>query len=193
MQTQAVISDLDKDNGDGLSRFDHRKERILNAASALFNRHGLRDATLAVIAAEIGLNLKSLRYYFERREDLVAAVFLRSIERHQQQLAQQAVAEKRIEARIRRFVQSYFELLAAVRLGKQPEFVYFGDLRALTPPHSNAIWPTYERMFKSIRHLFLTPEITWDAVRLNAATHMLLSPLLLTPVWTADYFRRTFL
>ena len=187
MPTQEADRMIDQENGDRPSRFDHRKEKILNAASALFNRHGLRDATLAVIAAEIGLNLKSLRYYFKHREDLVAAAFMRSIELHQQ-LAQEALVEKSIEARIRRFVRSYFELLAAVRLGNRPEFVYFGDLRALTEPHSDTVWPAYSRMFKSIRKLFQTPEITWDSARLNAAAHMLLSQLLWTPVWTSDYF-----
>ncbi len=187
MPTQELDRVRDRRSHSKATRFDSRKERILNAASALVNRHGLRDATLAVIAAEIGLNFKSLRYYFKLREDLVSAVFMHSIELHQQ-LAQQALGEKGIEARIRRFVRSYFELLAAVRLGERPEFAYFGDLRALSAPHSDVVWPAYGRMFKAIRKLFETPEITWDSSRLNAATHMLLSQLLWTPVWTNDYF-----
>ena len=169
------------------TRFDQRKDKILNAASALVNQHGLRDATLAVIAAEIGLNFKSLRYYFKLREDLVSAVYMRSIELHQQ-LAQEALAENGVEGRIRRFVRGYFDLLAAVRLRERPEFAYFGDLRALTAPHSDVVWPAYGRMFKTIRKLFETPTVKWDPGRLNAATHMLLSQLLWTPVWTADYF-----
>ena len=168
-------------------RFDHRKEKILNAASALFNRHGLRDATLSVIAKEIGLNYKSLRYYFKLREDLVSAVFMRSIKLHQQ-LAEAALSEPTIEGRIRHFVHAYFELLLAVRLGKRPEFVYFGDLRALTAPHSDVVWPAYGQMYKAIRELFQVPGLFWESKRLNAAAHMFLSQLLWTPVWTADYF-----
>ena len=168
------------------SRFDRRKEEILNAAGALFNRHGLRDATLAVIAADIGLNLKSLRYYFERREDLVAAAFMHSIEVHQQ-LARDALVESGIESRIRRFAHSYFQLQASVRCGDRPEFVYFGDMRALTAPHSEVVWPAYGRMFKSIRELFRTREVRWDQARLNASAHMLLSQLLWSVVWGRDY------
>ncbi len=169
------------------SRFDHRKEKILNAASALFNRHGLRDATLTVIADDIGLNFKSLRYYFKLREDLVSAVFMRSIDLHRQ-LAEQALCETGIEARVRRLVHDYFQLLLDVRLGQRPEFVYFGDLRALTTPHSDVVWPAYGQMFKAIRKLFQVPGLVWDSAKLNAAAHMLLSQLLWTPVWTADYF-----
>ncbi len=168
------------------SRFDRRKEEILNAAGALVNRHGLRDATLAVIAADIGLNLKSLRYYFERREDLVAAAFLRSIALHQQ-LAQDAMDETGVEARVRKFVASYFALRASVQKGERPEFVHFGDIRALTAPHSDTVWPAYTEMFKSIRHLFGTDEITWSPAQRNASAHMLLSQLFWSVMWADDY------
>lgn len=168
------------------SRFDRRKEEILNAAGALVNRHGLRDATLAVIAADIGLNLKSLRYYFERREDLVAAAFLRSIALHRQ-LALDAMAEAGIEARVRKFVSSYFDLRASVQKGDRPEFVHFGDLRALTAPHSDVVWPAYNQMFKAIRQLFATGEVNWSQAQINASAHMLLSQLLWSVVWADDY------
>ncbi len=171
----------------GPSRFEHRKEEILNAAGAVFNRHGLRDATLAIVAAEIGLNLKSLRYYFERRDDLVAAVFMRSIEVHRQ-LAQDALVESGIEARIHRFAQSYFQLQASVRRGDRPELVSFGDLRALTAPHCDVVWPAYTRMFKSLRELLRTQEVRWDRARLNASAHMLLSQVSWSVVWFGDYF-----
>lgn len=171
----------------GSSRFDGRKEEILNAAGAVFNRHGLRDATLAVVAAEIELNLKSLRYYFERREDLVAAAFMRSIELHRK-LAEDALVEQGVETRIRRFVRSYFELRASVQKGERPEFVHFGDLRSLTEPHSDVVWPAYNRMFKAIRQLFRTPEMRWARDRLNASAHMLLSQLLWSVIWASEYF-----
>ncbi len=168
------------------SRFDRRKEEILNAAGALFNRHGLRDATLAVIAAEIGLNLKSLRYYFERREDLVAAAFLRSIDLYRQ-LVQDALTEDDACSRIRRFIRQYFALQASVRTGERPEFVHFGDLRALTEPHSAVVLAEYNQLFRAIRKLFRTPARHWEPAKLNAATHMLLSQLHWSVVWMNNY------
>ena len=168
------------------SRFDRRKEEILNSAGALFNRHGLRDATLAVVATDIGLNLKSLRYYFERREDLVAAAFMRSIDLHQR-LVSDALVEDDAEARVRRFVAGYFALQASVRSGEQAEFVHFADLRALTEPHSVAVWGAYNRLFRAIRQLFKSPGRSWQPARLNAATHMLFSQLLWSVVWLNNY------
>ncbi len=187
MSTLEATEVIKSESSRKASRFDRRKDKILDAAGALFNQHGLRDATLTVIADEIGLNFKSLRYYFKRREDLVSAVFMRSIELHEQ-IAKGALVENGVEPRVRRFVRSYFDLLAAVESGERPQFAYFGDLRALTTPHSDIVWPAYERMYKSIRKLFQTPEVTWEPARLNAASHMLLSQLLWTPVWMADYF-----
>ncbi len=168
------------------SRFERRKDEIINAAGALFNRHGLRDATLAVIAHEIGLNLKSLRYYFERREDLVAASFMRSIDLHHE-LVRQALTQTGVQARVTRFVGSYFALHSRVRRGEQPEFVYFGDLRALSEPHATVVWGAYNGLFKAIRSLFRTPGRPWPGAALNAATHMLLSQMLWSVVWTNDY------
>ena len=172
-------------------RFDQRKEEILNAAGAVFKRHGLRDATLAVVAAEIGLNLKSLRYYYTRREDLVAAAFLRSIALHQD-LALQALDEEGIDARVRRFVRGYFDLQAAVRAGRRPEFVHFGDVRALTEPHASEVVTAYGQMFRAIRRLLRTPEMPWQKDRLNAAAHMLLSQLLWSVVWISEYDARDY-
>ena len=164
---------------------DRRKEEILNAAGALVSRHVLRDATLAVIAADIGLDLKSLRYDFQRREDLVAAAFLRLIALHRQ-LAQGAMAEKGIEVRVRSFVASCFDLRASVQRGDRAQFVHFGDIRALTAPHSDEAGPAYIQMFKSICQLFHTDEVRWSHAQLNAYAHMLLSQLLWSVIWADD-------
>lgn len=168
------------------TRYDRRKEEILNAAASLINRLGLRDATLAVVAAEIGLNLKSLRHYFPRREDLVAAAFLRSIALHTE-LVEQALAAPDPAQRIRVFIDGYFALQARVALGQQPHFVHFGDLRALTSPHSEVVGAGYVQMFRQIRSMLRQPGGDGDRATLNANAHMLLSQLLWSVVWLGGY------
>ncbi len=167
------------------TRYDRRKEAIVNAAAGLINRHGLRDATLAVVAAEIGLNLKSLRHYFARREDLVAEAFLRSVALHRD-LVVTAMAEEGLEARIRAFVANYFAMQARVARGEQPPFVHFGDLRALTSPQLEAVGAEYNMLFRDLRRLLMGP-VPVDRAVLNAHTHMLLSQLLWSVVWLYDY------
>lgn len=164
------------------SKYDRRCEEILNAAGAVINRHGLRDATLAVIASEIGLNLKSLRYYFERREDLVSAAFLRSIDLHRQ-LAEQALVEADVEARIRRFVRSYFDLQASVRRHERPAFIHFGDIRALTDDYFEVVGKAYVNFFRATRRLFQTDGQRWSKDQRSANAHMLISQLLWSVIW----------
>lgn len=169
-----------------VTRYDRRKEEVLNAAAALINRLGLRDATLAVVAGEIGLNLKSLRHYFPRREDLVSAAFLRSIALHAE-LVEQALVAPNPAQRIRSFISGYFALQARVALGQQPHFVHFGDLRALTSPHIETVGAEYVQMFRRIRSMLRSPGRDEDRATLNANAHMLLSQLLWSVVWLADY------
>lgn len=168
------------------SRFDRRKEDILNAAGALFNRHGLRDATLAVVASDIGLNLKSLRYYFERKEDLVSAAFLHSIALHKA-LIEDALGVAGFEDRIRHFIRGYFALQARVHSGEQPQFVHFGDIRALTEPHLSNVGAAYVDFFRMTRRLFRDDRLHWTLQQRNANTHLLVSQLLWSVVWIGNY------
>lgn len=167
-------------------RFDQRKQAILDASGALFNRHGLRDATLAMVAAEIGLNLKSLRYYFKRKEDLVATAFLHAIDLHRS-LIDTAMVEPTADARLRRFIVEYFALQLRVRRGEQAEFVHFGDLRALTEPQATRVFAEYIDLFRRLRALLHHPGQPWDKATLNARTHFLISQLLWSVVWLGYY------
>lgn len=167
-------------------RFERRKEEILNAAGALFNEHGLKDATLAVVASEIGLNLKSLRYYYRRRDDLVAAAFERSIGRLRT-LVEAALANDTFEARLRGFVRSYFELQARIARKEEPELVHFGDERALTGPHLKAVVGDYVDFYGLVCRLFHNAVPRWTPVQQDAHAHLLISQLHWSVVWIDDY------
>ena len=174
------------------ARFDARKQQILEAAGALFNRHGLRDATLALVASEIGLNLKSLRYYFEKKEDLVQAAFLHSIALHRQ-LVEEALPIDDFDERIRCFMHAYFALQARVYRGEQPEFVHFGDLRAIAgTPMEPAVGGAYIELFRAVRRLFRRDEGAWSHPRRNAYAHYLIVQLLWSVVWLGGYVPEDF-
>ena len=172
-------------------RFNQRKEAILHAAAALINRLGLGDTTLGVVADEIGLNLKSLRYYFEKREDLVVAAFTRSIALHRE-LVDAAFTQASPELRIRRYVSEYFAMHARVARGEQPQFAYFSDLRAVTEPHSLRVYSQYTDLFRATRTLLHTPGDTWSRRELNARTHQLISQLSWAVGWINGYVPQDF-
>src|SRR5690606_40882922 len=54
------------------AKFEHKRELILASAAQRFNERGVKGATLADVATGVGLSLKSLRYYFKRKDILVA-------------------------------------------------------------------------------------------------------------------------
>lgn len=174
------------------TRFGARKQQILDAAATLFNRHGLRDATLALVASEIGLNLKSLRYYFEKKEDLIQAAFLHSIALHRQ-LIEDALPIPDFDARIGYFIHAYFAMRARVYRGEQPEFVHFGDLRAITGTSMEPmVGDAYIEMFRAARRLFRAEEGPWSAAQRSALAHYLIAQLLWSVVWLDGYVPEDF-
>ena len=59
------------------ARFHEKRDTILAAAAARFNDLGVKGATLAEIAASVGLVTTSITYYYRKKEDLATACFLR--------------------------------------------------------------------------------------------------------------------
>ena len=55
------------------------KERILDAAEALFGRHGVDATSLRLITTEADVNLAAVNYHFQSKDSLVAAVFERRV------------------------------------------------------------------------------------------------------------------
>jgi AcrR family transcriptional regulator len=55
------------------------KERILDAAEALFSEHGFDATSLRMITAAAGANLAAVNYHFHCKDDLIRAVLARRI------------------------------------------------------------------------------------------------------------------
>ncbi len=169
------------------AKYLHKKEQILENAARKFNRLGVRGATLADVAAEVGLNLTSIRHYFQRKEDLVAACFLRSTE----VLTTQVEKARRAgspEARVRDLVHRYFEVRRRIRIGEHPEVIIFGDLRSLAEPYAGKVWPAFVSLFRQVRAVVAEPdEIEKDRQRVNARARTLASQLMRSVFWLPEY------
>lgn len=152
-----------------------RREALLDAAARRFNEQGLRGATLADIAASVGLATNSLTHYFRRKEDLAAACLLRAIAAVDT-LAAEAAAETGLEARLRHFLRGFARRLAEVHAGARPDLVAFNDVRALPESQSQPVFEAYNGMYRRVRALLDAGDAPVLArAERNARAHVLLS------------------
>jgi AcrR family transcriptional regulator len=78
----------------------HDTDRILDAARTLVLRDGPRAASVAAIASESGAPVGTLYHRFGNRDGVLAAAWLRALERFQQRALRAAAASDALEAAV---------------------------------------------------------------------------------------------
>ncbi len=168
------------------TKYERKRASILACAARLFNVHGVKGATLEDVASGVGLSLKSLRYYFKRKDQLVAACFMQSIDTYNNLIAKAAVGATPSE-RVYRLLSSFFTTTVKIRHGIRPPFLHFGDIRALNDIDSGPVGTAYVDMFRGVRGLLISGDCELERRTLNARAHLLLSQLLWAVVWVDHY------
>jgi TetR/AcrR family transcriptional regulator len=97
------------------SREAATEQRILDAARAVFLRHGTAGARMQEIAGEAGVNQALLHYYFRSKERLSAAVFKQIASRIFPALAQTLGADISLDEKIDRLIRIYLDNLSQNR------------------------------------------------------------------------------
>jgi AcrR family transcriptional regulator len=157
------------------SRYQEKREAVINAAAVLFNERGVKGATLSDIATSVGLVTNSVTYYYRKKEDLATACFLRTIDAFNG-LAAAAAQEAGTEARITAFFSQLARLLADIELKRHAPIVNFNDIRALPDSHADRVFGAYTDMFRHVRALVTAPESQrLQRQDLNARGHIVLS------------------
>ena len=85
------------------------ESRILDAAHAVFLRRGTVGARMQDIADEAGVNKALLHYYFRNKDRLAAAVFQRVARTLFGRVAEVAVSDAPLDAKVRRIIAAYIE------------------------------------------------------------------------------------
>ena len=88
------------------------EQRILDAAHAVFLRHGTAGARTQEIADEAGVNKALLHYYFRSKDRLAEAVFARIMRGLFPPLLALLGSDMEIEEKVRRFVAFELDVLA---------------------------------------------------------------------------------
>lgn len=168
-------------------RYLRKREAVLTAAAGLFNQRGVKGATLCDVASQVGLSTNSITYYYKKKEDLVVACLLRSIEAINAIIAS-AQAMPSAQARIREFIGLFFARLAQVQKGESSELMSFRDVHVLASPHAEVVFEAYTGMFRQVRRLLITDTLTLEnRLPLNARAHLLLTVALSAMAWSGRY------
>lgn len=168
-------------------RYAKKREAILHAAAQVFNQRGVKGTTLSDVASRVGLSTNSITYYYKKKEDLVVACMLRSIEAISEVILVAAEAET-VEDRVRQFILGFFRRLAQIQEGTVSEMMTFRDLQILGSPHAELIFSAYTDMFRRVRKLLVADGVRVNnRVSLNARSHLLLTLTVGAMYWRLRY------
>lgn len=157
---------------------------ILNAATEILNREGIRGMTVALVADQFNIERKGISYYFANKNELSAACFQATITQYEALIAS-AAQSPTPKQRIQRLITEYFEILSVAERGEGPELARFDDVRALG---NRDVIEAYNNMFRSVRALFQdSSREQVDRVALNARAHFLLQQLYWVDGWRTRY------
>jgi AcrR family transcriptional regulator len=173
--------------GRSTDRFAKKREAILDAATEILNRKGVKGLTLGVAAAAVDLSTTSVTYYFKRKDDLAAACLMRGIA-WLQQAAEQAVTLPTPPERLHRLLELYLERLRLTAVGEAPPLPVLADIRALNNPRRTEVFDAFMKLFRKVRMVFDSPDMSWlGRGRRTARTHMLLEQIFWAAAWLRKY------
>ncbi|SEJ88323.1 transcriptional regulator, TetR family [Sphingomonas sp. OV641] len=172
-------------------RFNRRRAQILDTASALINRHGLRGMTLTAVARALALDTSSVTYYFRRKEQLAAACFERTL-RFALEAAEAAACAPDPPARVRHLIATYFDLYRAREAPGAGELAVLSDIRALDEAARAPLEAIYAQGFAAVRGMFAPGEGHSGGSRSAIAATHLTASLQWLPAWIDRYQPRDF-
>lgn len=168
-------------------RFERKREAILDAATQILNRKGIKGLTLGDTAAAVDLSTTSVTYYFKRKDDLAAACITRGIETLHD-IADLATRSGTPAERLHSFLTRYLDTLARVTAGKAAPLPIISELRALTSPRREEVATAYGRLFRKARQIFDHPDLIWmSRGRRTARTRIVLEQVFWGGAWLSKY------
>jgi AcrR family transcriptional regulator len=168
-------------------RFERKREAILDAATRILNRKGIKGLTLGDTAAAVDLSTTSVTYYFRKKDDLAAAAIARGIETLYD-MAETAVRAPTPAERLTLFMTSYLTRVRQAAVGSAAPLPIITELLALGSPRREEVAQTYGRLFRKVRQIFDHPDHAWmSRGRRTARTRMLLEQVFWGASWLAKY------
>ncbi|HXH03402.1 MAG TPA: TetR/AcrR family transcriptional regulator [Candidatus Competibacteraceae bacterium] len=116
---------------------DDTRERILEAAEALFAEHGFSRTSLRAITARAGVNLAAVNYHFGSKHALIQAIFTRRLEPiNQERLARLEALRRQGRADLEAILEAFIAPTLKSEKDHHPGEVRF--MRLLGRTHAGA-------------------------------------------------------
>ena len=168
------------------TRFERKRELILDAATDLINERGVKGMTFVEVAQRVNLNTASVTYYFRLKEQLAGAVFEMTLSRLQA-MVRDAGDQPDPRARVARFLELNFDLRARIRRGEARPIAVLSDMRALDEPVRGPLTRHYSVIFRGVRDFFGPSPTTIHKALQTARTQALLENVFWLPAWLSRY------
>ena len=168
------------------TRFERKRELILDAATELINARGVKGMTFVEVAQQVKLNTASVTYYFRLKEQLAAAVFERTLS-GLESMVREAAAEPTPRQRVARFLALNFDLRARIRRGEERPVAVLSDMRALDEAAREPLTRHYSTIFRSVRTFFGAPQDALHKALQTARTQVLMENIFWMPAWLSRY------
>ncbi len=168
------------------TRFERKRELILDAATLLINQRGVKGMTFVEVAQQVKLNTASVTYYFRLKEQLAAAVFEMTLTRLET-MVREAAREPDPRARVARYLALHFELRAGIRRGEARPIAVLSDMRALDEPVRAPLARHYSAIFRGVRELFGQPQDAAHKALRTARAQALMETVFWLPAWLDRY------
>ena len=168
------------------SRFERKRELILDAATELINTRGVKGMTFVEVAQQVKLNTASVTYYFRLKEQLAAAVFESTLARLEA-MAREAAAQADPRARVARYLDLHIAMRARIRRGEERPIAVLSDMRALDEPVRAPLTRHYGAIFRAVRDFFGPPQDVAHKALQTARAQVLMENVFWLPIWLSRY------
>jgi len=188
LETGASATDAANSSPDAefTSRYASRKDAILDTAMAVLDERGAGGFSLAAVAKEMGLHPVSLTYYFKRRDSLLTACWLSSVERHEAIIAE-AEKQQTPQGRLQALITGHFDVQRRTRLGEIPPIGHFAEIRSASELDRVVVMTAYRRMLARIADLFRSGDEGPDLLRRSLYGRIVLELLGWSRNWLSLY------
>jgi AcrR family transcriptional regulator len=167
-------------------KYKQKQTEILATAARIFNENGLKDTTIATLAASVDMTFANLTYYFKRKDDLVLACYRYAFGELNQIIAKAQQAPTPF-GRLKVFLELYFAFQQKINEKKANPLLDFGYITSLSDLQRSELDEEYRKYFRSMRELIRPDHL--DPVnkhRLNSYTLYLTSQLNWFGYWLAN-------